>query len=106
MPEIDDGARTVGEAIEMARIATEDGIEYMVSTPHMFNGLSDNPEPAEISDRVASLNEAIGGRGVMILPGNEVHISHEIVEQAKNKRVTTINRRNYMLVEFPQLTVP
>src|SRR5262245_43947991 len=90
----------------MARIAAEDGIEYMVSTPHMFNGLSHNPEPGEILKRVASLNDAIGGNGVKILPGNEVHISHDIVEQAKNNRVTKINQLNYMLVEFPQLTVP
>jgi protein-tyrosine phosphatase len=106
MPDIDDGARTVEEAVEMARIAFEDGIEYMVSTPHMFNGLSDNPQPSEILDRVAALNEAIGSQGLKILPGNEVHISHEIVEQARSNRVTKINRRNYMLVEFPQLTVP
>src|SRR5262245_22422149 len=106
MPEIDDGARNLGEAVEMARIAHDDGIEYMVSTPHMFNGLSDNPEPIEILERVAALNEAIGPNGLKILPGNEVHISHEIVEQATNNRVTKINQRNYMLVEFPQLTVP
>ena len=106
MPEIDDGARTLEEAVEMARIATEDGIEFIVSTPHMFNGLSNNPEPSEILERVAALNEAIGSEGVKILPGNEVHISHEIAEQAKNNRVTKINQRNYMLVEFPQLTVP
>lgn len=93
------------EALEMARIAVEDGIEQMVSTPHMFNGLSNNPEPPEILERVAALNEAIGS-GLKILPGNEVHVSHEIAEQAKNNRVTKINQRNYMLVEFPQLTVP
>lgn len=105
MPEIDDGARSMEEALEMARIAVEDGIEQMVSTPHMFNGLSNNPEPPEILERVAALNEAIGS-GLKILPGNEVHVSHEIAEQAKNNRVTKINQRNYMLVEFPQLTVP
>ena len=105
MPDIDDGARTIEEAVEMARIATEDGIEYMVSTPHMFNGLSHNPEPSEILERVAALNEAIGN-GLKVLPGNEVHVSHQIAEQAKNNRVTKINQRNYMLVEFPQLTVP
>lgn len=105
MPEIDDGARTMDEAIEMARIAAEDGITQMVSTPHMFNGLSHNPEPSEILERVAALNEAIDS-SLKILPGNEVHISHEIAEQAKNNRVTKINRQNYMLVEFPQLTVP
>ena len=106
MPEIDDGARSVEEALEMAQIAVEDGIEYMVSTPHMFNGLSHNPEPFEILERVAALNEAVGNIGLTILPGNEVHVSHEIAEQAKNNRVTKINQRNYMLVEFPQLTVP
>jgi protein-tyrosine phosphatase len=106
MPEIDDGARNLDEALEMARIAAADGIEYMVSTPHMFNGLSSNPQPAEIVDRVAALNAAIGNIGLTILPGNEVHISHEIVEQAKNNRFTKINQKNYMLVEFPQLTVP
>jgi protein-tyrosine phosphatase len=105
MPDIDDGARTLEEAVEIARVAAADGIEQMVSTPHMFNGLSNNPEPPEILERVAALQEAVGNI-LKILPGNEVHISHEIAEQAKNKRVTTINRKNYMLVEFPQLTVP
>src|SRR5262245_27767317 len=90
----------------MAQIAAKDGIEYMVSTPHMFNGLSGNPEPTEILDHVAALNDAIGSGGVKILPGNEVHISHEIADQAKNGRVTKINQRTYMLVELPQLTVP
>jgi protein-tyrosine phosphatase len=106
LPDTDDGARSIEEAVEMARIATEDGIEYMVSTPHMFNGLSENPEPAHIVERVAALNAAIGPGGLKVLPGNEVHISHEIAEQAKDNRVTKINQRNYMLVEFPQLTVP
>jgi protein-tyrosine phosphatase len=106
MPEIDDGARTMEEAVQMARIAAADGIEYMVSTPHMFNGLSHNPEPREILERVNALNEAINDPTIKILPGNEVHISHEIAQQVKDKRVTKINQQNYMLVEFPQLTVP
>jgi protein-tyrosine phosphatase len=105
MPEIDDGARGLEEALEMACIAAEDGIEYIVSTPHMFNGLSGNPEPAEILKRVNSLNEAIGGK-VKILPGNEVHVSHDIAAQARTNRVMKINQHDYMLVEFPQLTVP
>src|SRR5436190_7963238 len=109
MPEIDDGARNLEEAVEMARIAVQDGIERMVSTPHMFNGLSQNPGPSEILDRVAALNEAIAGAcgGLLkILPGNEVHISHGIVDQVRHNQVTRINQRNYMLVEFPRVTVP
>ncbi len=105
LPEIDDGARSMDEAVEMAAIAFKDGIEFMVATPHMFNGLSSNPEPTEIFDRVSRLNEAITS-GLKVLPGNEVHVSHEIVEQARENRVTKINAGNYMLVEFPQLTIP
>ena len=105
MPDIDDGARSMEEAIEMAEIAARDGIEQMVSTPHMFNGLSHNPDPSEIFERVNMLQIAVGNT-LIILPGNEVHISHEIAEQAKTNRVARINNRNYMLVEFPQLTVP
>jgi protein-tyrosine phosphatase len=105
LPEIDDGARSLSEAVEMAGIAAEDGIEFMVATPHMFNGLSPNPEPTEVFDRVGVLNTAITS-GLKILPGNEVHISHEIADQVRDNRVTKINAGNYMLVEFPQLTIP
>ena len=106
LPDVDDGARTLEEALEMARIAFADGIQQMCCTPHMFNGISDNPEPPEILDRVAALQEAIGAAGLRVLPGNEVHVSHEIAEQAKNNRVTKLNQKNYMLVEFPTMTIP
>jgi protein-tyrosine phosphatase len=106
LPDVDDGAHTLEEAVEMAEVAFADGIQQMVCTPHMFNGLSDNPQPAEIVDRVAALQEAIGPAGLRVLPGNEVHISHDLANQAKTNRVTKLNRGNYMLVEFPSLTVP
>jgi len=106
LPEIDDGARSLEEALEMARVAAADGIQQMVCTPHMFNGISDNPDPAEILERVNAFQEAIGAQGLRVLPGNEVHVSHEIVEQARTNRVTKLNRQNYMLVEFPTMVVP
>jgi protein-tyrosine phosphatase len=105
MPDLDDGARSLEEAVEMAEIAIADGILQMVSTSHMFNALSHDPEPSEILERVAKLQESIGNK-LKILPGNEVHLSPGIVDHAKNNRVTTINQKNYMLVEFPQLTIP
>jgi protein-tyrosine phosphatase len=105
MPQIDDGARSMEEAVAMAEIAAKDGIEQMVSTPHMFNGLSHNPEPSEIMDRIKQLQNAVGST-LKLLSGNEVHLSHAIAEQARTNRVTRINNLNYMLVEFPQLTIP
>jgi protein-tyrosine phosphatase len=105
LPEVDDGARTMEEARAMAEVAIADGITQMVCTPHLFNGISNNPEGIEIVDRVNALQNAIGS-GLKVIAGSEAHISHEIAEQAKSGRATRINRLNYMLVEFPTLTVP
>jgi protein-tyrosine phosphatase len=55
LSELDDGSRSLEESIDMARIAAADGITHMVATPHMFNGLSSNPEPVEILERVQIL---------------------------------------------------
>jgi len=106
LPEVDDGARSLDEALTMARVAAADGIEQIICTPHMFNGISGNPFPSEVGDRVAALQDAIGDLGLRLLPGNEVHFSHAIVEQATTNRVTKLNQRNYMLVELPFETVP
>jgi len=105
IPEIDDGARSLEEALEMAKIAVADGIDKMVATPHIFNGASSDLTPSEILDRVARLQEAIGDK-LKIIPGNEVHISHEIIDHAKKNRFMKINQRSYTLVEFPQLSIP
>jgi protein-tyrosine phosphatase len=105
LPQLDDGAKSIEESLEMARIAAADGIQQMVCTPHMFNGLSSNPAPAEVNDRVAALQNAIGTE-LRVLPGNEVHFSHQVLEKVRTDGVTKINGQNYMLVEFPALTVP
>ena len=106
LPLLDDGAKSMEEALEMARIAASDGIHRMVCTPHMFNGISSNPEPSEVLDRVGALQEAIGKEGLRVMPGNEVHFSHQIIEKVRTRGVTNVNRQNYMLVEFPTLNVP
>src|SRR5258708_3915968 len=105
LPEIDDGSRSLEESVKMAEIAAADGIEQMVATPHLFNGISDDPEPAEIVDLVAALQAAVGGK-IKIVPGCEVHVVHDVAERVKSHRVTPINRCNYLLVEFPQMSVP
>src|SRR5437899_12864145 len=90
LPGIDDGARTIEESLQMAEIAAADGIEQIVATPHVFKGLSDDPEPAEIINHVNALRAAVGTK-LNVLPGSEAHVTHDLAEQAKSQRVTTIN---------------
>jgi protein-tyrosine phosphatase len=106
LPKIDDGARSMNEAVKMAAIAFADGIEQMVCTPHLFNGLSNDPATSEIEERVAELQNAIGSTGLKVLPGSEVRVTSGLVKQAEKKLLTTLNRRTYMLVELPTPSVP
>lgn len=106
LPEIDDGSRSFQEALDMAKVAAEDGIEQMVCTPHMFNGLSQDPQPEDVATGVIALQGRIGDCGLKVLPGNEVHISHQIVDHARARRFCRLNNGNYMLVEFPSMMIP
>jgi protein-tyrosine phosphatase len=94
------------EAVKMAAIAFADGIEQMVCTPHLFNGLSKDPLTSEIEDRVSELQNAIGGTGLKVLPGSEVRVTSGFVTQAQENLFTALNRRTYVLVEFPTPSVP
>jgi len=106
LPKIDDGARSMNEALKMAAIAFADGIEQMVCTPHLFNGLSNNPLFPEIEDRVSELQNAIGGTGLKVLPGSEVRVTTDFPTHARENLLTALNRKTYVLVELPTPSVP
>ena len=54
LPAVDDGPRTMDEALELARLFVADGIGSATTTPH-----ADAVEIAEIPDRVRELNDAL-----------------------------------------------
>jgi protein-tyrosine phosphatase len=54
LPAVDDGPRTMDEALELARLAVADGICSATTTPH-----ADAVEIAEIPERVRELNDAL-----------------------------------------------
>jgi protein-tyrosine phosphatase len=105
LPELDDGARSMEEALEMAAIAAGDGITHIVATPHMYNGLSTNPDPSDVAGRVDALQREIGDP-LRVLPGNEVHVAHDTAEKFAEGRLTPLNNGNYVLIEFPSMAVP
>lgn len=72
LPELDDGARSVGDAVAMARQAVEDGIEAVCATPHIRH--DHDVHIPEITVRVASLQGALDIEHVpvRVLPGGEL----------------------------------
>jgi protein-tyrosine phosphatase len=72
LPGVDDGIRTLDEAIELARAAETDGVTAIAATPHVRD---DYPTSAQTMEaKVAEVNDAVreAGIGVEILRGGEV----------------------------------
>jgi protein-tyrosine phosphatase len=72
LPGVDDGVRTLKEAVELARAAEADGVTAIAATPHVRD---DYPTSAETMEtKVDELNDALrtAGIGVEILRGGEI----------------------------------
>lgn len=72
LPGLDDGARDLGDAVEMARQAQADGIDAVCATPHIRHDHAVAID--ELTDRVAELSGAVRAAGcaTRILSGGEV----------------------------------
>jgi protein-tyrosine phosphatase len=102
LPGIDDGARTVEEARELARVAAAEGVTAIAATPHVR---SDYPTRAvRMEFGVAELRRDFAERGieVEVLHGAEVELGRlwEIPDD-ELRRLTIAQTGRYLLVEFP-----
>jgi protein-tyrosine phosphatase len=108
LPGIDDGARSLEQALNMARQALADGIDTLVLTPHHLNGLYDNPAVG-IRAHCASLRRELmaQGIGLRVLPGAECHLVHELPAALRaGTAMTVADRGRAVLVELPVHHVP
>jgi protein-tyrosine phosphatase len=75
LPEVDDGAESMDEALAMARFFVRDGVTHVVATPHCHRHIK--TLRADVLPRVARLNAEIGAAGIplTILPGAEIQVT-------------------------------
>jgi protein-tyrosine phosphatase len=113
LPGIDDGARDLEEALEMARLAVADGIRVMVATPHLFKHKSVDPdainEKKVILEHLNAFRDKLAqeGIGLEILPGCDVPLSVEALSLLEADRVLTVNDgKRYLLLELPHFSIP
>ncbi len=102
LPGIDDGSPDIEQTIEMLRIAREDGIEAIVASPHA-DGVYRNSREG-ISGKIAYVKSK--ANGVALYPGADVHISRDILENARKGELPLINDKNYLLFELPSFVLP
>lgn len=108
LPGIDDGAKHLEQALNMARQAVADGITVAVLTPHHLNGVYRNGA-REVRDHCAALRNHLAEQGIRleIHPGAECHLVPELPEAlAAGDAMTLADRGRAVLVELPVHTVP
>lgn len=108
LPGIDDGAKSLEQAVAMAEIAVADGISVSVLTPHHLNGVYRNFADG-VREQVHYLQEHLKARaiGLTLLPGSELHLVPELPQQlAEGRALTVADRGRAALVELPVHTVP
>ena len=94
---LDDGAGSLQESLEMARMAVDSGITAMVATPHCAHD-----RVLEVRDSWQLLCEAIqeSELPLKLLPGMEIFGTFDTVRLLKEGKLLTLNDSRYPLVEF------
>ena len=100
LPMIDDGAQSLAEALEMARLACEDGVVQVVATPH-DTGRDERWRGAR--EGVRALQEELTRREIplQVLAGLEIRIDLDTHQQIRDERYLTLNDSHYLLIELP-----
>lgn len=108
LPGIDDGAKDLGMALDMANLATAAGIHTIIVTPHHLNGSFSNRRK-DILRRVMKLRTAFAEQGIelRVYPGAELHLVPELPQQlAQGDALTLADRGKAALVELPKRSIP
>jgi protein-tyrosine phosphatase len=102
-PGIDDGAKSWDETLEMAQMASRDGIGTIVCTPHQMGNFSHN-QGDEIRALVRQVQSTLDSAGISltVLPGADVRIESDMIAKLKSGEVLTLADGGlYVLLELP-----
>ncbi|WP_208560075.1 tyrosine-protein phosphatase [Marinilactibacillus kalidii] len=108
LPGVDDGAKTIEDSLDMARLAVEEGITHLLATPHHMNRDWMN-EKSKVIELVKNLQTEIDREGIplTLFPGQEIRIYGDILEDIeKNLILFTDEQQQYLLIEFPTSSIP
>jgi protein-tyrosine phosphatase len=107
LPEIDDGAANLKDALRMAEMAVEDGITSLAATHHF-------PEESRPEEYIKRIEEALRGfscilsdKGIdlKIFHGAEVMIGPDLMS-IEGLEGLCLNKSHYLLLELPGMNLP
>jgi protein-tyrosine phosphatase len=107
VPGVDDGARTLEEALTMCRELRAVGFSKLVTTPHIRSGMFDNRKPALVQAFDGLVAAAQGQPGLPELAlSAEHHCDALFLELFQGGGLLPFPGGHAVLVEFPNETIP
>jgi protein-tyrosine phosphatase len=103
-PGLDDGAKTIEDALAMAEDAIADGITHVVGTPHASSQYAFDYHRVRAAKE--ELRAKLGGR-LILASGCDFHLNPEnLLAIRHNSRQYCINQHDCLLVEFNEFSIP
>lgn len=101
LPMVDDGAKTVKEALKMLQKEVEDGVENIILTPHYRVGMFEKTTQ-EIEWKFSKFREIVKNQGIPIklYLGRECYADTELMERILHQPSFQMNQSKYVLIEF------
>ena len=101
LPGLDDGARSVEQALEMFQIAEQEGITSIIATPHCY-GHRQSASPQKVGEQIAKVQKELENRDIpiQIYSGNEIYYRQGVEEELEKGNINTLAESTYVLVEF------
>lgn len=103
VPDVDDGASNLEEAVAMCRRAADDGCVAMVATPHLRHERWWNADHAELERRLEQVRQQVGPQPALFLGGEIACHStsyDEILDGPMAGRVPGLAGSRYALLEL------
>jgi protein-tyrosine phosphatase len=107
LPGIDDGSRSIDETMAMLKEAENAGFREIITTPHYFEGYyeADERTREQLINNVKAQMDA-HKTSVSLYIGNEIYITEDTMDNVKAKKVSSLNNKKYVLVEFDLNVMP
>ena len=107
LPEVDDGSRSLNESIEMAMIATEQGIKKIVNTSHYHPDFR-YKKGEELLKELEDFNNVLKENmiDIEVLIGNEIYYTKDLIREIDELDFYTLNTSRYLLIELPPTNFP
>lgn len=104
LPEMDDGAMDLDEAMEMAAVAAARGTSVIACTSHANGprskpGLDKEDFICSCEDLQWELDQA--GIPIHLVPGMEIYFELDTLERIRAGELIPLGKSNYYLIEFP-----